>query len=63
MFGLFDDLAGGIGKIIGVATGTVLGISSSVISTTLGITQTMVEEALEAGCETYDDIREFHGLD
>lgn len=39
MFGLFDDLAGGIGKIIGVATGTVLGISSSVISTTLGITQ------------------------
>jgi len=62
MFDLLDDMARGLGRIAGIAIGSVVGISSVVIANTLGITVAMVEEAKEAGCETYEEIREFFEL-
>jgi hypothetical protein len=59
MFGLFGDLARGAGRIIGTATGLVAGISLQVIAETLGFTVEMVKEAKEAGCETYEEIKDF----
>lgn len=63
MFGLLGDLAKGVGSIVGMVTGPVIGLSYDVIATTLGCTVLMVKEAIEAGCETYEDIRDFHNLD
>ena len=62
MFGMLDDLAKGVGKIIGTATGLVIGVPLLVIAETLGITTTMVKEAKDAGCETYEEIKEFFNL-
>lgn len=53
---------GFIGNIIGTVTGGILGISSAIISTALGITEEMVDEAKEAGCETYEEIKEYFKL-
>jgi hypothetical protein len=62
MFDFLGDLARGAGRIVGTAVGSVIGLSSVVIATTLGITVEMVDEAREAGCETYEEIREFFDL-
>lgn len=62
MFDFLGDLARGAGKLVGVTVGSVLGLSSVVIATTLGITIEMVDEARAAGCETYEEIREFFDL-
>ena len=62
MLDFLGDMAKGLGNIIGTAVGSVVGLSSVVISTTLGITVEMVDEAIAAGCETYEEIREFHDL-
>jgi len=65
MFDFLGDLARGAGKIVGVAVGSVVGVSSVIIANTLGITVEMVEEAREAreaGCETYEEIKEFFDL-
>ena len=62
MFDLLGDLAKGAGNIIGTAVGSVVGVSSAVISVALGITTDMVDEAKDAGCETYDEIRDFFDL-
>lgn len=62
MFGLLGDIAKGIGSIAGTITGTILGISSEIIATTLGITIKMVEEAKKAGCESYEEVKNFHNL-
>ena len=62
MFDFLDDMARGAGRIIGTGLGTIVGVSSVIIATTLGITADMVDEAKEAGCETYDEIREFFDL-
>lgn len=62
MFGLLDDMARGLGNIVGAAVGSVVGLSSVVIATTLGITVAMVTEALNAGCTTYEEIKRFHNL-
>ncbi len=62
MFDFLGDMARGAGKIIGVAVGSVLGVSSVVVAATLGITAEMVDEAKEAGCETYDDIKDYFDL-
>ena len=50
---------GFIGKIVGTVTGGILGIASATVATALGITEDMVEEAKEAGCETYEEVKEF----
>lgn len=57
------DLAKGLGSIIGAATGLVIGLPVKVIATTLGITADMVKKALNAGCESYEDIKKFYDLD
>ncbi len=62
MFGLLGDLAKGIGSIVGAVVGPIVGISFSVIAGTLGITISMVKEAVDAGCESYEEIRDFHKL-
>lgn len=62
MFDLLGDLARGIGNIVGTGVGAIAGVSSVVIATTLGITAEMVDEAREAGCETYEDVRDFFDL-
>jgi len=62
VFGFLGDVAKGIGNVIGTITGSVIGISVGVISTALGITETMVKEALDAGCSTYEEIKDFHKL-
>jgi hypothetical protein len=53
---------GFIGKVIGTVTGGILGIASATIAAALGITEDMVDEAKEAGCETYEEIKEFFKL-
>ena len=59
MFDLLGDMAKGIGKVIGTATGLVVGLPLSVVAETLGFTTKMVKEAMDAGCETYEEIRDF----
>lgn len=59
MFGFLSDMAKGVGQVIGVGVGSILGVSSVLIANTLGITVDMVEQAREAGCETYEEIRDF----
>ena len=59
MFDFLGDMAKGIGNVIGTATGVVVGIPLSVISKTLGITADMVKEAMDSGCETYEEIKKF----
>ncbi len=62
MFDLLGDLAKGVGNIIGTGIGALAGVTADVIATTLGITADMVDEAKEAGCETYEEIRDFFDL-
>ena len=62
MLDFLGDMAKGVGKVIGIGVGSIIGVSSVIIATTLGITAEMVEEAKEAGCETYEEIREFFDL-
>ena len=62
MFDFLDDMARGVGKVIGITVGSIVGVSSVVIGTALGITTDMVDDAKEAGCETYEEIREFFDL-
>ena len=59
MFDFLGDMAKGIGKIVGTATGLVIGIPLKVIAETLGFTTKMVKEAMDAGCETYEEIKDF----
>ena len=55
MFGFFDELAEFTGEVIGVG----LGITAAGAAIALGITATMAQAAIDAGCTTYDEIREF----
>ena len=59
---MLGDLFRGIGQIVGTVVGPIVGISYDIIATTLGISVMMVAEAIKAGCETYEDIKEFHKL-
>lgn len=59
MFDFLGDMAKGVGRVIGTATGVIIGVPLSVISETLGITVDMVKEAKDAGCETYEEIRNY----
>jgi len=63
MFGLLSDIVKGAASVVGVVVGSVLGVSVTVIAATLGITVIMVSEAMDAGCTTYEEIRDFHGLE
>lgn len=62
MFGLLSDVARGLGSVVGIVVGPIIGVSRDLIATTLGITITMVDEAIRAGCESYEDIRDYHNI-
>ena len=62
MFGFIKDVVGSVASVAGAITGSVLGLSVGLISATLGITETMVREATNAGCKTYEEIKDFHKL-
>jgi len=57
--GFLDELVEGFGKLVG----SIVGISSVVIAKGLGITSEMVDKAKDAGCESYEEIRNFFDLD
>ena len=59
MFGLLDDLASLTGKIVG----TTLGIAVAPLAIALGVTESAIREAMSAGCETVEDIKEFLDID
>jgi len=59
---MFGDLFRGVGQVIGTIAGPIIGLSYDVIATTLGITVEMVAEAIKAGCETYEDIKNYHNI-
>lgn len=52
----------GLGRLVGTVVGTVVGVPLAVIGKTLGITTDMVKEAKDAGCETYEEIKDFFDL-
>lgn len=60
MFDFLNDMVRGAGKMIGTVTGTVLGVPLIVIAEALGMTTAMVKEAMDSGCKTYEEIRNFH---
>ena len=57
--GLFDDLAEAVGGVIGIGAG----IALAPIAIALGITEKMVKEAIDAGCKTVEEIKEYWDLD
>lgn len=59
MLDFLGDMARVIGNVIGSATGVVVGVPLSIIAKTLGFTSEMVKEAMDAGCETYEEIKDF----
>lgn len=52
---LFKDL----GRIIKTITDSILAIPIAAVAETLNITEGMVKEAKDAGCKTYEEIREY----
>lgn len=60
MFGFLKDIAKGAGEIVGTATGLIVGVPVMVISDTLGISVDIVKQAINSGCKTYDEIKDFH---
>ena len=56
---MLGDLFRPLGEVVGVVFGTVVGLSAAVVAEGLDITTAMAQEAMDAGCETYDEVREF----
>jgi len=56
---MFSDILKGAVGIVASVTGSIIGVSTSVIATTLGFTVEMVEEAIDSGCTTYEEIQKF----
>ena len=55
-----------IGEVIGAVVGTVVGVSAAVVAEALDIPVEMAKAAKDAGCKTYDEVRDFckiHGDD
>ena len=55
MFGIIKDLVGGVGSLVGSA----VAIPAAIVAEGLSIPVAVVKAAKEAGCETYEEIREF----
>ena len=55
MFGILKDIA----SIAGEITGNIIAIPTAIVAGTLSIPVAAVKAAKEAGCETYEEIREF----
>ena len=63
MFGLIGNILDAAVSVAVGITGTVIGLSVSAVALTLGITVAMVKAATDAGCTTYEEIRDYHNLD
>lgn len=48
-----------IGSFLGSVVGSVVGVSAAVIAMALELPVAAVNEALRAGCTTYDEVRDF----
>lgn len=59
MFDFLGDIAKGVGSVVGTVTGLVVGIPLSIVAETLGMTEKMVKQAKDSGCETYEEIKDF----
>ena len=59
MFGVLKDMAKLGGEMIGTTAGLVLGVPLAVIAKTLGVSLTLVEEAVKAGCKTQKEINDY----
>lgn len=60
---MLGDVFRGAGKLIGTVTGPIIGVSVDIIANTLNITTQMAQEAINAGCESYEEIRSYWDLD
>lgn len=56
VFGILRDIAGIAGEIVG----SVVAIPAAIVAETLSIPVAAVKAAKEAGCETYEDIRDYY---
>jgi DNA polymerase I-like protein with 3'-5' exonuclease and polymerase domains len=63
MFDSLGDIFRSVGKIVGTIVGPIIGIPVHIIAETLGITKEMAQEAIDAGCESYGEVRDFFDLD
>jgi hypothetical protein len=64
--GLFKGLFSIVEGVVSIASntvGSIAGLSVFAIATSLNITETMVIKAKEAGCDTYEEIKEFWDLE
>lgn len=55
-------MLGDLFRSVGSLTGSVIGLPLAVVAVPLGITADMVKEAIKAGCESYEDIKDFYDL-
>ena len=62
MFDFLGDIARGVGSVIGAVTGTIIGVPVHIIAQGLGITKDMVQEAINEGCTTYEEVKDFFDL-
>lgn len=53
MFNLIGDLVGAAGNLVG----SVVGLSVGVLAEALSIPARFIQEALDAGCESQEDVR------
>lgn len=57
--GLFGEIFDGVTTVVGAVTGTVLGLSAAIVSEAVSIPIAIVKEALDSGCTTYDEVRDW----
>jgi len=57
MFGFITDTIKTAGRI----TGSILAVPVFIVAETLKIPASLVKEAIESGCETYEEIKDFLG--
>lgn len=57
--GIFNDLAECVGSIVG----TVLGIPLGIAASSLGVSEKMIQKAIDAGCETMEEVKDFLDID
>ena len=55
MLGIFDDICDVVGDVVG----TVCGIAVAPIALTLGVSEKVVARAIESGCTTLEEIKNF----
>ncbi len=63
MFDFIGDIFRGVGKVVGTIVGPIIGIPVHIVAETLGITKEMAQEAIDAGCESYEEVRDYFNLD